>query len=43
MNVTLTCSISSPDSVCSLEGTEPRIVPLLACKLDMTPHLVTWE
>ena len=40
MNVTLTCSFSSPDSVCSSEGTESHIVPLLACKLDMSPHLL---
>ena len=39
MNVTLTCSFSSPDFVCSLEGTESHIVPLLSCKLDMTLHL----
>ena len=40
MNVTLTCSFSSPDSVYSSEGTESYIVPLLACKLDMTPQLL---
>ena len=39
MNVTLTCSFSSADFVCSLEGTESHIVPLLSCKLDMTLHL----
>ena len=38
MNVTLTCSFSCPDSVCILKGTESRIVPLLAYKLDTTPH-----
>ena len=31
---------SSPDSVCSLEGTESHMVPLLACKLDIAPHLL---
>ena len=41
MNVTLTCSFSSPDSVCSSEGTESHIVPRLACKFDMTPHPLT--
>lgn len=41
MNVTLTCSFSSPDSACSLEGTGSQIVPLLACNLDMTPHLLS--
>ena len=39
MNVTLTCSFSSADFVCSLEGTESHIVPLLSCKLDMTLRL----
>lgn len=39
MNVELSCSFSSPDSVCSLEGTGSQIVPLLACKSDVTPHL----
>ena len=32
---------SSPDSACSLEGTRSQIVPLLACKLDITPHLLS--
>lgn len=41
MNVTLTCSFSSPDSACSLEGTGSQIVPLLACKLDITAHLLS--
>ena len=40
MNVTLTCSFSYPDSACSLEGTGSHIVPLLACKLDITAHLL---
>ena len=39
MNVELSCSFSSPDSVCSLEGTGSQIVPLLACKSDVIPHL----
>ena len=41
MNVTLTCSFSSRDSACSLEGTGSQIVPLLACKLDVTAHLLS--
>ena len=41
MNVTLTYSFSSPDSSCSLEGTGSQIVPLLACKLDITAHLLS--
>ena len=41
MNVTLTCSFSSPGSACSLEGMGTQIVPLLACKLDITPHLLS--
>ena len=41
MNATLTCSFSSPGSACSLEGTGTQIVPLLACKLDITPHLLS--
>ena len=39
MNVT--CSFSSPDSACSLEGTGSQIVPLLACKLDISAHLLS--
>ena len=39
MKVTLTCSFSSPDSACGLEGTRSQIVPLLACKLDIPAHL----
>ena len=41
MNVTLTCSFSSPGSVCSLGCRGSQIVPLLACKLDITPHLLS--
>ena len=41
MNVPLSCSFSSPDSACSLEGTGSQIVPLLACKLDMNSHLLS--
>ena len=41
MNVTLTCSFSSRDSAWSLEGTGSQIVPLLACKLDVTAHLLS--
>ena len=41
MNVTLTRSFSSTDSACSLEGTGSQIVPLLACKLDITTHLLS--
>ena len=41
MNVTLTCSFSSPDSACGLEGTGLQIVPLLACKLDISLHLLS--
>lgn len=41
MNVSLTCSFSSSDSVCGLEGTGSHIIPLLACKLDITPHLLS--
>ena len=41
MNVALTCSFSSPDSTCTLEGTGSQIVPLLACRLDVTPHLLS--
>ena len=41
INVTLTCSFSSPDSTCSLEGKRTQIVPLLACKLDITAHLLS--
>ena len=35
------CSFASPDSICSLEGTGKTIIPLLACKSDMTSHLVS--
>ena len=38
MNAPFTCSFSSSDSACSLEGTGSQIVPLLACKLDMNSH-----
>ena len=41
MDVTLTCSFSSPDSACGLEGTGLQIVPLLACKLDISLHLLS--
>ena len=41
MDVSLTCSFSSPDSACSLEGTGSQVVPLLACKLDITAHLLS--
>ena len=41
MNVILTCSFSSPDSACSLEGTGSQIVTLLACKLDISTHLLS--
>ena len=41
MDVTLTCSFSSPDSACGLEGTGLQIVPLLACKLDISAHLLS--
>ena len=41
MDVTLTCSFSSPDSACGLEGTGSQIVPLLACKLDISAHLLS--
>lgn len=41
MNVSLTCSFSFPDSACSLEGTGSQIVPLLACKLDISGHLLS--
>ncbi|KAL9974162.1 hypothetical protein ACROYT_G011171 [Oculina patagonica] len=41
MDVALACSFSSPDSVCSLEGTGSQIVPLLACKLDVNAHLLS--
>ena len=41
MDVTLTCSFSSPDSACGLEGTGLQIVPLLACKLDLSAHLLS--
>ena len=41
MNDNLTCSFRSPDSACSLEGTGTQIVPLLACKLDITAHLLS--
>ena len=41
MNVTLTRSFSSTDSACSLDATGSQIVPLLACKLDITAHLLS--
>ena len=41
MTVSLTCSSSSTDSACGFEGKGSQIVPLLACKLDMTPHLLS--
>ena len=41
MNVSLTCLFSSRDSACSWEGTGSQIVPLLACKLDVTAHLLS--
>ena len=41
MKVPLSCSFSSADSACSLEGTGSQIVPLLACKLDMNSHLLS--
>ena len=41
MNAPFTCSFSSSDSACSLEGTGSQIVPLLACKLDMNSHLLS--
>ena len=41
MNATLTCLFSSPDSACGLEGTGSQIVPLLACKLDISAHLLS--
>ena len=41
MNAPFTCSFSSSDSACSLEGTGSQIVPLLVCKLDMNSHLLS--
>ena len=41
MTVSLTCLFSSTDSACGFEGKGSQIVPLLACKLDMTPHLLS--
>ena len=41
MNVTFTCSFSSSDSTCSLGDTGSQIVPLLACNLDMSSHLLS--
>jgi hypothetical protein len=40
MSESVTCSFGSPDSICSFEGIGSQIIPLLACKLDMTSHLV---
>ena len=36
----MTCSFSSPDSSCRLDGIGSMIISLLACDLDMTPHLI---
>ena len=41
MNATFTCSFSSSDSACSLEDTGSQILPLLACTLDMSSHLLS--
>lgn len=41
MSVSASCSFSSPECSCSLEGIGSQILPLLACKLDMTSHLVS--
>ena len=41
MCVSASCSFSSPECSCSLEGIGSQILPLLACKLDMTSHLVS--
>ena len=41
MSEAMSCSFSSPDSPCGLDGIGPTITPFLACNHDMTPHLVT--
>ena len=35
------CFFGSPESACSLEGVGSKILPLLACQLDMTTHLLS--
>lgn len=41
MSESVHCSFASPESICSLEGIGKKIIPLLACKSDMTSHLVS--
>lgn len=35
----IVCSFASHNSICNLEGTGSQIIPLLACKIDMSSHL----